>query len=248
MFLGHVSRGLTGVANWQCPDRVSITTGKIMRSWDLVSLVYGTLMDGSSGVNVRSPKCVGKGGKARNVMSMTGNTAHQIPGLGRRLMIGRLCNRPSKPSQRYSHVRVEQCHKVYILRLARVYLGPCRILPGNNQLASLVLLLDLHLIRTSSQYGYHISALNQIQAVLTCQATTPSPSNGLSTCIPMSDATFSLITSMFTVGGFLGSCTASNLMNRRGRKAALQFSGLLVAVGSGLMGMASSTVLLLLGR
>ncbi len=64
----------------------------------------------------------------------------------------------------------------------------------------------------------------------------------------MSDATFSLITSMFTVGGFLGSCTASIVMDRRGRKAALQFSGLLVAVGSGLMGVASSTVLLLLGR
>jgi len=100
----------------------------------------------------------------------------------------------------------------------------------------------------SFQYGYHISALNQIQAVLTCRATTPSSSYGLSTCIPMSDATFSFITSMFTVGGFLGSCTASNVMNRRGRKPALQFSGLLVVVGSGLMGVASSTVLLLLGR
>jgi sugar porter (SP) family MFS transporter len=100
----------------------------------------------------------------------------------------------------------------------------------------------------SFQYGYHISALNQIQAVLTCRATAHSSSNGLSTCIPMSDATFSLITSVFTVGGFLGSCTASIVMDRRGRKAALQFSGLLVAVGSGLMGVASSTVLLLLGR
>ncbi|KAF8275195.1 general substrate transporter [Lactarius quietus] len=100
----------------------------------------------------------------------------------------------------------------------------------------------------SFQYGYHISALNQIQAVLTCRSTAPSSSNGLSTCIPMSDTTFSFITSMFTVGGFLGSCTASNVMNGRGRKAALQFSGLLVAVGSGLMGVASSTLLLLLGR
>ncbi|KAH9048523.1 general substrate transporter [Lactarius hengduanensis] len=98
------------------------------------------------------------------------------------------------------------------------------------------------------QYGYHISALNQIQAVLTCRTTPHSSSNGLSTCISMSDATFSLITSMFTVGGFLGSCTASIVMDRRGRKAALQFSGFLVAVGSGLMGVASSTVLLLLGR
>ncbi len=64
----------------------------------------------------------------------------------------------------------------------------------------------------------------------------------------MSDATFSLITSMFTVGGFLGSCTASLVMDRSGRKGALQLSGLLVAVGSGLMGVASSTNLLLFGR
>jgi SP family facilitated glucose transporter-like MFS transporter 3 len=121
-------------------------------------------------------------------------------------------------------------------------------LVASFQVASLVFVFHLQLIRTSSQYGYHISALNQIQAVLTCQATTPSSFNGLSTCIPMSDATFSFITSMFTVGGFLGSCTASNVMNRRGRKAALQLSGVLVAVGSGLMGVVSSTVLLLLGR
>lgn len=100
----------------------------------------------------------------------------------------------------------------------------------------------------SFQYGYHISALNQIQAVLTCRATPRSSSDGLPTCISMSDATFSLITSMFTVGGFLGSSTASVVMDRRGRKAALQLSGLLVAVGSGLMGVASSAVLLLLGR
>jgi MFS family permease len=64
----------------------------------------------------------------------------------------------------------------------------------------------------------------------------------------MSDATFSLVTSVFTVGGFLGSSTASIAMERHGRKAALQISGLFVAVGSGLMVIAPSTVLLLLGR
>jgi hypothetical protein len=142
------------------------------------------------------------------------------------------------------HVRVARCHQVHILRLACMHLGPRCVLPG-NQLAPFVLGFGLNFIQ---QYGYHISALNQIQAVLTCRATTPSSSYGFSTCIPMSDATFSLITSMFTVGGFLGSCTASNVMNRRGRKAALQLSGLLVAVGSGIMGVASSIVLLLLGR
>jgi len=100
----------------------------------------------------------------------------------------------------------------------------------------------------SFQYGYHISALNQIQAILTCRAAPPLISHGLPTCIPMTDATFSFVTSVFTVGGFLGSSTASIVMERHGRKAALQVSGLFVAVGSSLMAIAPSTFLLLLGR
>ncbi|KAI0256531.1 general substrate transporter [Lactifluus subvellereus] len=100
----------------------------------------------------------------------------------------------------------------------------------------------------SFQYGYHISALNQIQAVLTCRTTSRFVPNTLPTCIPMSDATFSLVTSMFTVGGFLGSATAGIAMDRHGRKAALQISGLFTAVGAGLMGVAPSTILLLFGR
>ena len=64
----------------------------------------------------------------------------------------------------------------------------------------------------------------------------------------MSDTTFSLVTSIFTVGGFLGSSTAGTIMERHGRKAALQVSGLFVAIGSGLMAIAPSTTPLLLGR
>jgi MFS transporter, SP family, solute carrier family 2 (facilitated glucose transporter), member 3 len=64
----------------------------------------------------------------------------------------------------------------------------------------------------------------------------------------MSDATFSLVTSVFTVGGFLGSTTAGIAMDRYGRKAALQISGLFTAIGAGLMGVAPSTFLLLVGR
>ncbi|KAI0005873.1 general substrate transporter [Russula compacta] len=100
----------------------------------------------------------------------------------------------------------------------------------------------------SFQYGYHISALNQIQAVLTCRAAPPFLSHGLPTCIPMSDTTFSSVTSIFTVGGFLGSSTAGTIMGRHGRKPVLQLSGLFVAIGSGLMAIAPSTTLLLLGR
>ncbi|KAI0306708.1 general substrate transporter, partial [Multifurca ochricompacta] len=100
----------------------------------------------------------------------------------------------------------------------------------------------------SFQYGYHISALNQIQAVLTCRTSTLSSSYGLPTCIPMTDAAFSLVTSIFTVGGLLGSSIASILMDRHGRKVALQISAFFVAMGSGLMSVAPSTTLLLFGR
>ena len=53
---------------------------------------------------------------------------------------------------------------------------------------------------------------------------------------------------MFTVGGLVGSTFASIVMDGYGRKAALQVSGLFVAVGSGLMAVAPSPFLLLLGR
>ncbi|KAF8479259.1 general substrate transporter [Russula ochroleuca] len=109
-------------------------------------------------------------------------------------------------------------------------------------------LVCIWVLVVSFQYGYHISALNQIQATLTCRAAPPFLSHGLPTCIPMSDAEFSLVTSMFTVGGLLGSLSASMVMERHGRKAALQISGLSVAAGSGLMAIAPSTSLLLLGR
>jgi hypothetical protein len=128
------------------------------------------------------------------------------------------------------------------LRLAGLHLGPCSVLPGTR------LVRELPVSHRVLQYGYHISALNQIQATLTCRAAPPLHSHRLPTCIPMSDAVFSLVTSIFTVGGFLGSSIAGMVMERHGRKAALQFSGLFVAVGSGLMAIAPSTTLLLLGR
>lgn len=157
----------------------------------------------------------------------------------------------SNDHSRHGHASCFHCNHnvteadIHPVWLVGLHLGPRRILPGTrsrpmNKLISHRVFLF--------QYGYHISALNQIQATLTCRAAPPFLSHGLPTCIPMSDETFSLVTSMFTVGGFLGSFTASTVMERHGRKAALQFSGLSVAVGSGLMAIAPSTSLLLLGR
>ncbi|KAH7927725.1 general substrate transporter [Leucogyrophana mollusca] len=108
----------------------------------------------------------------------------------------------------------------------------------------------LWVLTVSFQYGYHTSALNQLQAVLTCKHADEIslPYFGLPTCIPMSDATFSVVTSMFTVGGLFGSVFANVAMDRWGRKGATRASAALTAVGAALTGLAASISPLILGR
>ncbi|TFK42786.1 general substrate transporter [Crucibulum laeve] len=108
----------------------------------------------------------------------------------------------------------------------------------------------LWVLITAFQYGYHISALNQIQAVLTCNDTTSDVYRryGLPTCIPMSDFTFSLVTSIFTVGGLTGSLVANLVMDKHGRKGATKICAVTMAAGTGLMGVSSSVGFLALGR
>jgi len=91
------------------------------------------------------------------------------------------------------------------------------------------------------QYGYHISALNQIQAVLTCKVSSTS-------CIPMTDSTFSLVTSIFTVGGLAGSLFANLIMDKWGRRGAHRICAILMASGTAFMGLSTSVSPLLIGR
>ncbi|KAJ7093162.1 general substrate transporter [Mycena epipterygia] len=99
------------------------------------------------------------------------------------------------------------------------------------------------------QYGYHISVLNQIQAVLTCKDVDLDTRHyGLPTCLPMSDFKFSVVTAVFTVGGLAGSLVSNLVMDRWGRKGAARASSLLVAVGAGLMCVSASVGILGLGR
>jgi len=102
---------------------------------------------------------------------------------------------------------------------------------------------------TSFQYGYHISALNQIQAIVTCKTHSVGDSYyGLPTCIAMSDATFSAVTSVFPAGGLLGSGIAGIIMDKYGRRGALRISAASTAFGSFLMGIAPFLAPLLIGR
>ncbi|PIL23734.1 MFS general substrate transporter [Ganoderma sinense ZZ0214-1] len=108
------------------------------------------------------------------------------------------------------------------------------------------------ILLVSFQYGFHISSLNQIQAVLTCRVSDipgiPSTHHALPTCIPMDDATFSVVTSVYTVGGLLGSLGANIVMDRWGRKGAVLTSSFIMAVGAGFMAVAASLSPLILGR
>lgn len=101
------------------------------------------------------------------------------------------------------------------------------------------------------QYGFHISSLNQISGVLTCRKTEPDlPSTyyGLPTCIAMDDATFSVLTSVYTVGGLLGSLGANVVMDRWGRKGACLASAFVMAVGAGFMAVSATLPPLIIGR
>lgn len=64
----------------------------------------------------------------------------------------------------------------------------------------------------------------------------------------MSDATFSVVTSVYTVGGLLGSLVANVVMDRWGRKGAVRASSVMFVLGSGLMGVSASLSALIVGR
>ena len=71
---------------------------------------------------------------------------------------------------------------------------------------------------------------------------------GLVPCIEMSDIAFSVVTSIFTVGGLLGSAVANLFMDGSGRKGTLRICAALTAVGAAIMGLSNSVPLLAIGR
>ena len=64
----------------------------------------------------------------------------------------------------------------------------------------------------------------------------------------MSDVTFSLVSSIFTVGGLAGSLFANLIMDKWGRRGAHRICAFLIAFGSAFMGLSSSVSFLLVGR
>lgn len=64
----------------------------------------------------------------------------------------------------------------------------------------------------------------------------------------MTDAQFSALTSVFSIGGLIGSAGANVVMDSRGRRGALRISAVLTALGAFLMTIAPGYTPLVIGR
>lgn len=120
------------------------------------------------------------------------------------------------------------------------------------------------------QYGFHLAELNAPQDVITCHTVKPlvisrlsnafhswaSPSSSshdvtardLPGCIPMTAAEFAVVSSMFTVGGFIGALAGGPISSTRGRLFAMRLTGLFFIAGSLLVTLGNSIAVMSIGR
>ncbi|KAK9900608.1 general substrate transporter [Cystobasidium minutum MCA 4210] len=98
----------------------------------------------------------------------------------------------------------------------------------------------------SFQYGYNISALNSLSSALSCVGT--QSTSWLPACFSMDATSFGLVTSIYTIGGLLGSLFTGTIADKRGRRAACLVGALSIALGGALMALAPNFTVLLLGR
>ncbi|RHZ52775.1 hypothetical protein Glove_457g60 [Diversispora epigaea] len=103
----------------------------------------------------------------------------------------------------------------------------------------------------SIQCGYHIGELNTPKDVMSCK-TQPKNENyyyySLPDCIPMNDAQFGLVTSIFTLGALLGSLLSSRVADYKGRRWTLLANNLFLGISPLIMGFAGNYSTLIIGR
>ncbi|KAG0652704.1 putative metabolite transport [Hyphodiscus hymeniophilus] len=104
------------------------------------------------------------------------------------------------------------------------------------------------------QFGYHLSELNAPQDVLTCKSRKAAddlasqPDSKLPQCIPMSEAEFAFLSSMFVVGGFLGAIFAGPVSTSYGRLLSMRITSLFFVVGAALECLAATVPIMSIGR
>lgn len=109
----------------------------------------------------------------------------------------------------------------------------------------------------SLQFGYHMSELNSPEAILSCRVSIPGlvpyeesffGSRGFRRCIELTSKEVGLVTSIFSIGGLIGSFYVGTVADAIGRKKTALLHNIIFLVGSCLNGISNSFHGLLFGR
>ncbi|KAJ6163991.1 hypothetical protein N7470_002663 [Penicillium chermesinum] len=101
------------------------------------------------------------------------------------------------------------------------------------------------------QFGYHLAELNAPQAVVTCEKKSigsTSALGGLPQCLPMSPSQFGVVSSIYTLGGFVGALLAGPVSTKYGRLLTLRLTTVFFVLGPVAETLASGITVLSLGR
>lgn len=109
----------------------------------------------------------------------------------------------------------------------------------------------------SLQFGYHMSELNSPEAIMSCKDTIPLlvpyedsffGRRGFAQCIPLAPEQFGLVTSIFSIGGLIGSFYVGTVADSIGRRKTALLHCCIYLIGSALNGLANTYHALLVGR
>ncbi|KAI0836567.1 general substrate transporter [Hypoxylon sp. FL0890] len=120
------------------------------------------------------------------------------------------------------------------------------------------------------QFGFHLAELNAPQDVISCRVKQSSISSRLSSvlsfmsssspehevtnssalpdCIPMDDAQFAVVSSMFTLGGLVGALGSGPIASAKGRLLAMRLTSLFYIIGSIIETLGASIAVMAIGR
>ncbi|EGV63927.1 hypothetical protein CANTEDRAFT_121786 [Yamadazyma tenuis ATCC 10573] len=109
----------------------------------------------------------------------------------------------------------------------------------------------------SLQFGYHMSELNSPESIISCSVSKPGSvpfedtwfgEHQFARCIPMSTEQVGLITSIFSIGGLIGSLYVGTVADKIGRKKTSMLHCVIYFFGSSLNGLSQNYGTLLVGR
>ncbi|OTA77308.1 hypothetical protein M434DRAFT_402365 [Hypoxylon sp. CO27-5] len=121
------------------------------------------------------------------------------------------------------------------------------------------------------QFGFHLAELNAPQDVISCRVKQSSISSRLSSvlsfmssssssenevasssalpdCIPMDDAQFAVVSSMFTLGGLIGALGSGPIASTKGRLLTMRLTSLFYIIGSIIETLGASISMMAVGR